>query len=93
MDQHWYEPKAYGYGAVPIHWKGVAFAVAFMAALLGGLAVIALTLGAAGALPGLIYAAGLTALFLKVCRRRTNGPWRWRESTPSQDAVTRYLSK
>jgi hypothetical protein len=82
---YWFKPHDYGYGATPINWKGWA-AVAVYAAVL-----LALSLSLA-ALPAdmpegaaawqiatwLMMVGLLTFGFLRLCRAKTDGEWRWR---------------
>ncbi|MGB6537343.1 MAG: hypothetical protein WBF58_15430 [Xanthobacteraceae bacterium] len=77
---YWFRPKRYGYGATPITWQGwavVVTAVVFIAA------AAVLILGYGANMPGAwivflaVEAVVLAALWI-VCRRKTDGQWRWR---------------
>ena len=80
MNEYWFKPKTYGYGATPTTWEGWAVTVAaiiviFAAALLipnyGGRSLAA-WIGFFA-----VEAAVLAALWI-ICRRKTDGEWRWR---------------
>jgi hypothetical protein len=85
MTEYWFKPHDYGYGATPTGWKGWA-AVAVYAAI-----ILALSLSLA-ALPSdmpegpgawqiatwLIIVGLLTLGFVRLCRAKTDGEWRWR---------------
>jgi hypothetical protein len=84
-NEHWFKPKAYGYGATPNNWKGWAATVAFV------LVVLATTLVTFGWQPdrgtapsvsqiaawGLVVAV-LTGGFVWLARAKTDGQWGWR---------------
>ncbi len=80
MNEYWFKPKTYGYGATPVTWEGWAVTVAavlviFAAALLipnyGGRSPSAWIAFFA------IEAVVLAALWI-ISRRKTDGEWRWR---------------
>jgi hypothetical protein len=80
----WFAPKTHGYGAAPITWQGWTLTLGF-AALTAGIAWLAvrwLALGhlsaAEAIIGGGVVIGVLTAIFLKICRVKTSGPWRWR---------------
>lgn len=83
MSEHWFRPKTHGYGASPVGWKGWAVISAFglaqtMFALMmlwpdANLAMYPVRIAVWGALS----AIG-TLAFLRFCRARTDGEWRWR---------------
>lgn len=85
MTTFWFKPKTMGYGAYPVSWQGWALIAAFV---VGDLALAYATLGPAmfaGVPPGttslMLFLSGtvaLTTAFLFVCRRKTDGTWRWR---------------
>ena len=85
MADYWFKPHNYGYGATPISWKGWA-AVAVYAAVMVALALSLATLpadmpegpGAWQVTTRLIMVGVLTFGFLRLCRARTDGEWRWR---------------
>ena len=77
-NESWFRAKRYGLGAgLPIRWQGWAV----IASYLGALAGIGLLSKAPDALSrGLAFALILvvTALFLTIVHRRTEGGWKWR---------------
>ena len=85
MTDYWFKPHDYGYGATPTGWKGWA-AVAVYAAVMLALALSLATLPANmpnG--PGtwqvgtwLVMVGMLTFGFIRLCRAKTDGEWRWR---------------
>ena len=85
MNDYWFRPKAYGYGATPSNWKGWAATAAFVVAVL---AISLLLLGmepkpGTGSSPLRIAAwavmvAGLTFGFVRLSRAKTDGQWGWR---------------
>jgi len=85
MTDYWFKPHDYGYGATPISWKGWV-AVAAYAAIMLALALSLASLPAdmpPGPLPWqvvtwLIMVGVLTFGFLRLCRAKTDGEWRWR---------------
>ncbi len=80
MSEYWFRPKAYGYGATPNTWQGwvvVATAVTVIAA-----AALLILPYRAQSLAALIVFFAVEAVVLAVlwivCRRKTEGEWRWR---------------
>jgi hypothetical protein len=85
MVDYWFKPHVYGYGATPISWKGWAAVAGYVAVLM------ALTLPLT-ALPAdmpagtgqwqvatwILMVGLLTSGFLRLCRAKTDGEWRWR---------------
>jgi uncharacterized membrane protein HdeD (DUF308 family) len=80
MNAYWFRPKTYGYGATPNTWQGWAVIAA---------AVIVMVVAALLILPhraqspaALVVFLGVEAVVLAVlwviCRRKTDGEWRWR---------------
>jgi hypothetical protein len=80
MADYWFEPKEQGYGAVPINGKGLALTLIFAVAVIAGSLAIIFTFRETWLTPvlGLFYILALVVAFLRICRRKTNGPWRWR---------------
>ena len=80
----WFAPKTHGYGAAPITWQGWALTLGFgvVTAAIAWFAVRWLELGYVSAAETIIGGGAvigiLTVVFLKICRAKTNGPWRWR---------------
>jgi hypothetical protein len=79
MNEYWFKPKRYGYGATPVTWEGWA-----LLGLYGAVMVFAIAmLSADGRTPSgsLAYAAVVvvsTTLMIVITIRRTRGEWRWR---------------
>ena len=75
LDDGWWAPKRYGYGAgLPIAWQGWAATLAYALLVTGAalgvlprsvLAFVAITLGA-------------TAVLILIAARKTRGGWKWR---------------
>lgn len=85
MSDFWFRPKTHGYGATPLNWKGWAVTCAFLMAI--GLLTLPLLLWPEltpserpswllGAY--LVANAVLTIWFVRLCRTKTDGEWRWR---------------
>jgi hypothetical protein len=80
MNEYWFRPKTYGYGATPTTWQGWAV---IGAAVIAIAAAAILILNHGGRSPSAYIAffaveALIIAALWIVCRRRTNGEWRWR---------------
>jgi len=71
---HWFRPKRYGYGATPNTWQGWLVTLGFVALL----AAIMSLVGAGGGAVLLAATAILTALFIWIVWKKTDGAWRWR---------------
>jgi hypothetical protein len=83
MNKYWFEPKQDGAGFVALNWKGGAFTAAYiLVVLILTAALIISTLSPARSIWGLVryfaLVGPLTLAFLWVCKKKTNGPWRWR---------------
>ena len=80
MNEYWFKPKTYGYGATPNTWQGWAVvAVAVIVIVAAAL----LILGNGGHRPSAYVAffaveALVIAALWVVCRHKTDGEWRWR---------------
>lgn len=85
MTDYWFKPKTHGYGAYPTSWKGWAL-IGVFALLQLAMASVLLVPDAAGQqtvdltrLAGfLLGTAVITAAFLWICMRKTDGEWGWR---------------
>ncbi len=80
MNEYWFKPKTYGYGATPVTWEGWAVTVAavlviFAAALL--IPNFGVRSPSAWIAFFAIEAVVLAALWI-ISRRKTDGAWRWR---------------
>jgi hypothetical protein len=81
MNRYWFKPKRYGYGATPVTWEGWAVTIGAGAIVAGSIIVMNMLAGRSdfGAWLGwAVVIAGVTALFVRVSRNRTEGEWRWR---------------
>jgi hypothetical protein len=80
MNEYWFRPKAYGYGATPTTWQGWAVVAASVIVIVAA-ALLILNYGghSRGAYVAFfaVEAVVLAALWI-VCRRKTDGEWRWR---------------
>ena len=81
-DRYWFVPKPHGYGASPKNWKGWT-ALAMFAAAVFGLSVVLMP--ATGTAPNPVQFArwlavmfAVSAAFVWLARRKTDGDWRWR---------------
>jgi hypothetical protein len=80
-NEPWFRQKRYGLGAgLPIRWQGWALIVSYLCFVAG------MTLWAdpkTSNPPALWWSlfGGVTALFLVLCWRRTEGGWQWRWGT------------
>ena len=90
MARYWFRPRSYGYGATPATWEGWA--------LTGGMALlIAVSIFAMNALldrsnfaawiAWAVFVAGLTFVFVRISRQRTDGEWRWRWGNGSDGSL------
>jgi 4-hydroxybenzoate polyprenyltransferase len=80
MTTYWFRPKRYGYGATPVTWQGWTVTIATVVAMVAvSLALRPTERHQLWALAALIAfdAAALCALLI-ICRRKTDGEWRWR---------------
>jgi hypothetical protein len=85
MSDHWFKPKAHGYGATPANWKGWAAVAGYIAVVVAlVLSVVALPadlpegLGAWQVATLIVMIAALTLGFIRLCRMKTDGQWVWR---------------
>ncbi len=74
--QAWFRPKDFGYGNVPINWKGWSLTIAY------GMLIIALVTAAALDIASPIWcitaALLATLIYLRLIKAKTAGEWRWR---------------
>jgi hypothetical protein len=80
MSEYWFRPKTYGYGATPNTWQGWAVIVGFVI-VIAAAALLILPYRAQSPAALIVFLAVealvLAALWV-VCRRKTDGEWRWR---------------
>ena len=81
MTEYWFRPKRYGYGATPVTWQGWAVTLANRARVV---AISLLSDGLDGAKPSGPWSRCLPSMrpssqrSVIICRRKTDGEWRWR---------------
>ena len=81
MQRYWFQPKRYGYGAVPTTWQGWAFTGLILVAILGSGWLLLGTGAAHRATTAWIWAAIVmlvVAVSLPAVKAKTEGGWRWR---------------
>jgi hypothetical protein len=79
--RYWFRPKSYGYGATPITWEGWAVSIGVGAVVAGSIIVMLVLFHrdyTAGWIVWAVAVAGLMMWFVRLCRARTDGEWRWR---------------
>jgi hypothetical protein len=80
MSEYWFRPKTYGYGATPTAWQGWAV-VAASVILIVAAALLILPYRAQNPAALIVFfavdAVVLAGLWI-ICRRKTDGEWRWR---------------
>ena len=84
-DAYWFKPKSHGYGASPSNWKGWMATLAFVAAVFALTWSMIVEPSLSGQEPTLAQLATwmgfvvvMIAGFIWLCRRKTDGEWRWR---------------
>ena len=85
MNEFWFVPKRYGYGAVPVTWEGWAVVAVFVAIVIA-FAVIyrrRKTAGLSNVRPWVALIAS-TVVFVWICAVKTDGTWafRWGQGSP-----------
>ena len=79
MTEYWFKPKRYGYGATPVTWQGWAVTLGAAAVLVAATLYLRLTQRHDWALAAMFGFDALVLIVLfAVCRRKTEGDWRWR---------------
>lgn len=80
MNEHWFKPKRYGLGAAPSSWEGWTLVVAYLAGVALAGYFTGLPTERTGEQPFtfVIITLALTAVFVIVAWRKTEGGWRWR---------------
>lgn len=78
MTTYWFRPKRYGYGATPVTWQG--WVVTLIAAIVIAAAFATPIVTGASLWAGIAIIFGVVAFFalFAICRRKTEGEWRWR---------------
>jgi hypothetical protein len=80
MSEYWFRPKTYGYGATPNTWQGWAVVAASVIVIVAA-ALLILPYRAqnpAALIVFLVVEAAVLAVLWNICRRKTDGEWRWR---------------
>jgi hypothetical protein len=85
MQDYWFRPRRYGYGATPTNWKGWAFICVFALAVTA-IALTPVVIGLVSSAPmtipellvWLLASVVVIFVFVGVSRRKTDGDWRWR---------------
>ncbi|HZP78964.1 MAG TPA: hypothetical protein VFB45_22700 [Pseudolabrys sp.] len=78
MNQYWFKPKRYGYGATPISWEGWAVIAVDVAIMAVSVSMLVREPRSLGALLWIAVIAITTAALVYVCRKKTDGVWKWR---------------
>ena len=81
MTRYWFRPKRYGYGATPVNWQGWAATFGMVAVLVGSVLLMNRLVDRSNLSVWLIWAGVIAAImlgFVELCRRKTDGEWRWR---------------
>jgi len=84
MSDYWFKPKTHGYGATPIGWKGWALTLGLPVVLALAALPLMILPALAGELSALRVAIWVVVNavavfgFMRVCRVKTDGEWRWR---------------
>jgi hypothetical protein len=74
----WFRAKKFGYGAgLPFKWQGWAL-IAFYLMALAGISVLSKQESAIPQASAFAMFLVVTAIFIAIARRRTNGSWKWR---------------
>jgi hypothetical protein len=85
MSDNWFKPRSHGYGAAPANWKGwaamlglVVIEMAIIFALLVGPLLSGTQPGIGRIAPLVILTIATTAVFVWICKVKTDDEWRWR---------------
>jgi len=79
MTNYWFRPKRYGYGATPVTWQGWTVTIGFALAIAAVSLVLRLTDKNRWAVAALLaFDAVVLGALVIICRRKTDGEWRWR---------------
>jgi hypothetical protein len=79
MNEYWFVPKQYGYGATPVTWEGWVVAAIFLAIVIALVLIVPRRKKAGLSNKGpLIALFASTAVFIWICAVKTNGDWSWR---------------
>jgi hypothetical protein len=79
MTTYWFKPKRYGYGATPTTWQGWTVTLGTVAVMVAVSICLRLDGRDYWGLAAMLGFDVLALVFLFiVCRRKTEGEWRWR---------------
>ena len=80
MGKPWFAPKSTGYGATPSTWEGWALTLAYVLLLWADRVLIRNWLGhnKTALLVSVVLAIALTAAFIVIVYKKTDGTWRLR---------------
>jgi O-antigen/teichoic acid export membrane protein len=80
MNQYWFKPKRYGYGATPVTWEGWALTFGACATILLVTLMVSVPAQVGPAMWTIWLATTITIVagLWVISRRRTEGVWRWR---------------
>ena len=78
-EDHWFEPKSYGYGAQPANWKGWAATGVFVAIMVALAWVFVMAPGEGGPqiLTWLAIQTPVLVGFIWLAHWKTRGGWKW----------------
>ena len=75
MNDFWFKPKSFGYGATPVTWEGWAVVVAYLAVVLGCALMLTLRQEDWKMWASAIVIA--TVVMVPLSWMKTDGPWAW----------------
>lgn len=77
---YWFKPHFYGYGATPANWKGWAASLIYAVVIVLLTAVLSPSAasGSAEVIAWIVALCVVTALFVWIAWKKTEGQWRWR---------------
>jgi hypothetical protein len=79
MQQYWFKPKTYGYGATPVTWEGWAFMIGYLVFIVAmSVALLANQPGVEAWLTWIAVLVPATIAITLLARQKTEGEWRWR---------------
>ena len=74
----WFRARRYGYGmGLPFKWQGWAVIALYLMAL-AGIGLMSEQDGTAPRAMAFALFVMITAIFIAICRKRTDGGWKWR---------------
>ena len=78
MNEFWFVPRQYGYGATPVTWEGWLVAAIFVAIVIAFVVIVPRRKKAGLSNKGPFMALlASTAVFVWICAAKTNGNWAW----------------